>query len=508
MQFTLGLRDELVVDNFAGGGGASTGIEAGIGRPVDIAINHDPVALAVHRMNHPESEHHTSDVWDIHPHKVTHGQPIGLAWFSPDCKHFSKAKGGKPVSKKIRGLAWVVVRWAASVKPRVIMLENVEEFQDWGPLDKATNMPCTKRRGQTFKSWVTQLRNLGYNIEWKQLRGCDYGAPTIRKRLFVIARRDGRPIVWPKPSHGAGLKPFRTAAECIDWSIPCPSIFGRKKPLAEKTLRRIAHGVVRYVIEAEQPFIIPVTHAGGYNRGHGLDEPFNTVTAAPRGEMALISPTFVSTRNGERKGQAPRVRGPQEPFWTVTAAGSQQAVCAAFLKHYGGVVGQEAEKPLGTITASDSNALMTASIVGVGGRMGQSPPRSVESPYHTVTTKNDSALVSAFLLKYYGTDQDPRLDQSMHTITTKARMGLITVNIQGEPYVITDIGMRMLQPRELFRAQGFPEDYVIDGLRDDGKPITKTEQVRLCGNSVNPQIAEALVRANFQHEALIERSAA
>lgn len=476
LQIALALKHELVVDNFAGGGGASTGIEAGIGRAIDIAINHDPVALAVHQMNHPETEHHTSDIHEIQPRAVTGDQPVGLAWFSPDCKHFSKAKGGKPVSRRVRSLAWVVVRWAAQVRPRVIMLENVEEFQDWGPVG-SDGMPCQKRRGMTFKQWVRQLRRLGYAVEWRQLRACDYGAPTIRKRLFVIARCDGRPIVWPAPTHGPDLIPFRVAAECIHWSIPCPSIFTRRRPLAENTLRRIAHGIRRYVIEAAEPFIVGLAHGTHSTRPgsrvHGLGEPVRTIHAGG-GNFALCAPYMVNTRNGERAGQKPRTRSLEAPFWTVTGTGSQQALVAAFLaKHYGG---------------------------------NESPGWPLTRPISTVTTQDHHHLVQAFMIKYYGQGVGQTCSEPMHTLTTKERFGLVTV--AGEDYAIADIGMRMLQPRELFRAQGFPDEYRIDGLRPDGKRITKTDQVRLCGNSVCPQIPEALVRANFRHEAAARQGAA
>ncbi len=467
LQIALDLKDELVVDNFAGGGGASTGIEAGLGRAIDIAINHDPVALAIHELNHPQTEHYATDIREIDPREVTGNQPVGLAWFSPDCKHFSRAKGGKPVSKRVRGLAWVVIRWAAQVAPRVIMLENVEEFEGWGPLG-ADGMPCQKRKGMTFKHWVAQLERLGYAVEWRALRACDYGAPTIRKRLFVIARRDGRPIVWPAPTHGPGLLPYRTAAECIDWSVPCPSIFERAKPLAENTLRRIAHGIRRYVLEAAEPFIVPVTHPTDA-RVHPITEPFRTVTGAHRGEFALISATlahYYSAKGGSAERGAPLF----EPLRTQTTENRFALVAAFLAKHYGG---------------------------------NETPGWPLTRPMSTVTTQDHHHLVAAFLLKYYGTDQDPRLTEPMHTLTTKHRIGLVTVH--GEQYRIVDIGMRMLQPRELFRAQGFPDGYQIDGLRPDGRPITKSDQVRLCGNSVCPPIPEALVRANFQHEITARR---
>ena len=396
---------ELIVDNFAGGGGASTGIELATGRSVDIAINHDPAAIAMHRANHPSSKHYCENVWDVDPVEACAGRPVGLAWFSPDCKHFSKAKGGKPVEKAIRGLAWVAIRWAKLVRPRVIILENVEEFTTWGPL--LDNRPDPKRKGQTFRRFVHALKRYGYRVEWNELRACDYGAPTIRKRFFLIARCDGLPIIWPEPTHGdpstlfvaSGiLHPWRTAAEIIDWTIPCPSIYDRKKPLCENTMRRIARGLRKFVLEHPQPYIVD---------DH-------------------IAP-FLIQYHTEQSGKEVR--------------------------------GQEVDKPL--MTADSSN------------RYG---------------------LVTALLIKYYGQGEGQSLREPLHTITAKDRFGLVIV--RGEPYQIIDIGLRMLTPRELFRAQGFPEDYIID--RDaDGKHYPKSAQVARCGNAVPPPFAEALVRANL-----------
>lgn len=366
---------ELIVDSFAGGGGASLGIEMATGRPVDIAINHDPAAIAMHKANHPYTKHYCENIWDVDPVEATGGHPVGLMWASPDCRHFSKAKGGKPVEKKIRGLAWVVLKWAGKIRPRVIILENVEEFVTWGPVRKGR--PVKSKKGVTFEKLKSQLQALGYRVEHRELRACDYGAPTIRKRFFLIARCDGRSIIWPEPTHGepdslevrcGRLKPWRTAVEIIDWSLPCPSIFERKKPLAEKTLRRIAKGIQKLVIENPEPY---------------------TVTTSPG--------------------------------------------------HF--------------------------------------------------------AEVRAFLMTYYGNGGDigQRLDEPLRTITSKDRFGIVTV--AGQEYQIIDIGMRMLTPRELFRAQGFPDSYIID--RDfTGKAYPKKEQVARCGNAVPPQFAEALVRAN------------
>jgi DNA (cytosine-5)-methyltransferase 1 len=533
-QLYIPLANELIVDNFAGGGGASLGIEMAFKRNVDIAINHDCEALAMHEANHPQTKHYCEDVWAVDPVKVTGGKPVGLAWFSPDCKHFSKAKGGKPVEKKIRGLAWVVVKWAKLVSPRVIMLENVEEFQDWGPL-RADGTPCPIRKGMTFRRWKKQLENLGYKVECRQLRACDYGTPTIRKRLFVIARRDGLPIVWPEPTHGKGLKPWRTAAECIDWTLTCPSIFERKKPLAEATMRRIAKGIFRYVINAKEPFIVTYYGDKGKDdfRGQPINEPLRTQTTENRhavvmpfltehanasqqrnfsadeplrtqcaqvkgGHFALVSPTLIQTGYGERPGQSPRVPGLHKPLGTVVAGGSKHALVSAFLaQHNGGMVGHDARKPISTITQRGTQQqVVAAHMINLKGSTGRMA--AADAPVQTITAGgNHIGEVRAFLVKYYGTDQDPQLREPLHTVTTKDRFGLVTV--QGEDYYIADIGMRMLQPRELYRAQGFPDTYRID-IEANGKPLTKTAQVRMCGNSVNPQLSRALVLANFKHE--------
>lgn len=531
----------LVIDNFAGGGGASTGIEAAIGRSIDVAINHDGEALAMHSANHPATHHLCQSVWQADPLDVTGGRPVALAWFSPDCKHFSKAKGGKPVKKNIRDLAWVVVHWAQRVRPRVIMLENVEEFRDWGPLIEVEGgklMPCPARKGLTYRRWKKALQKLGYKIAERELRACDYGAPTIRKRLFVIARRDGLPIVWPAPTHGpAAALPWRTAAECIDWSIPCPSIFGRKKPLAENTLRRIAAGIRRYVIEADEPFIVPrygerdgqaprtsSVHSpfhtvtpdanvgslvvpliarigqtgGGGKYANGIEEPLTTITT--KGEHLLVAPHITKFRGGAIGSAA------DKPMPTVTAnsfikrpgGAPPLGVVAAFLaKHYGGheTPGWPLDRPISTLTTQDHHHVVAAHLLSLKGSDRRAGPADAPSP--SITAQGGHvAEVRAFLLKYYGSDQDPRLDAPLHSVTTKDRFGLVMVH--GESYEIVDIGMRMLSPRELFRAQGFPDSYVIDCARPvDGKPLTKTSQVRMCGNSVCPPIAEALVRANL-----------
>ncbi|WP_371763346.1 DNA cytosine methyltransferase [Massilia sp.] len=647
MQLDLG--HELIIDNFAGGGGTSTGLEAAFGRPVDIAINHDPEALAMHAMNHPHTKHLCESVWEVDPIAVTRNQPVALVWLSPDCKHFSKAKGGAPVEKRIRGLAWVALRWAAKCKPRVIMLENVEEFKTWGPLiidADGKARPDPAKRGKTFDSFVRQLRAHGYHVEWRELRACDFGAPTIRKRFFLVARRDGLPIQWPAPTHGAptsaavlaGLQaPHRTAAECIDWSLPCPSIFDRKRPLAEATMRRIAKGIMRYVVNAANPFIVNTANSKTTGRGPNVwpsDEPIRTVTSAPG--FAVVSPTLVQTGYGERDGQAPRaldierplgtvvsggkhalvsaflnehanastqrvfaadepmrticgqVKGGHfglvsatlvdaahgemspdgvkrwgagakpvdEPLGTVTASGGKAVGVAFLAKHYTGVVGSELADPIGTITSTDHHSLVLAHVqrdmgrsvghaadvplatttAGGGGKSavvastlvklrGTSSTAPVDEPLHTVSAGGQHhAEVRAFLVKYYGADQDPRLEEPLHTVTTKDRFGLVT--IQGVDYEIVDIGLRMLAPHELYLAQGFPADYVIEEIPDpallfaDGVqaavdplqlprvPLTKSAQVRMCGNSVCPPVSEALIRANFVHEQQLTRAAA
>ncbi|MCY9198091.1 DNA cytosine methyltransferase [Bacillus atrophaeus] len=458
--------EEIIVDNFAGGGGASTGIELATGVSVDIAINHDPDAVAMHKVNHPNTKHYCESVWDVDPVEAANGRPVGLAWFSPDCKHFSKAKGGKPVEKKIRGLAWVAVRWAATVKPRVIMMENVEEFQTWGPLRK-DGRPDPLQKGRTFRSFVNALKIHGYHVEWKELKACDYGAPTIRKRLFLIARRDGRPIVWPKPTHwdpesadvkAGKLKPWRTASEIMDWTLDTPSIFNRKKPLSENTLRRIARGIQRFVLNNPDPFIIKVNHSGDFFRGQAIDKPLQTVTA--KNGWGIVDPILIQMGYGDPEGR--RVLDLQKPLGTITAGGNKFAIATSHLIKLRGTCrdGQTVTNPMPTITAG-------------GLHVGE---------------------VRAFLTKFYGSDTGQSLEGPLHTITTKDRFGLVT--IKGEKYQIVDIGMRMLQPHELFAAQGFPKDYVID--RDaSGKRYSKAKQVARCGNAVPPPFAENLVRANL-----------
>ncbi|EIM6319473.1 DNA cytosine methyltransferase [Salmonella enterica] len=601
------MNNEIIVDNFAGGGGASTGIEMAIGRSVDIAINHDPNAVAMHTTNHPDTLHYCESVFTVNPKIVTAGRPVALAWYSPDCRHFSKAKGAKPVEKSIRGLAWIELRWGLEVRPRVMMLENVGEFRTWGPLLAGEMRPDPERTGETFEAFVGMLttgipaahpalveccefleidihsdqanrlvNGLGYTVEYRELRACDYGAPTIRKRFFMVARCDGQPVVWPEPTHGepkseavksGRLKPWRTAAECIDWSIPTPSIFGRKKPLAENTLKRIARGIQRFVINSASPFIVKCNHTStktSYDcfRGQALGEPLQTITkthgyalAVPHltkfrtgatgqnitdpaptitagggGKSQLTTATLIQMGYGERPGQQPRVLQLGKPLGTVTAGGGKFAITSAFLaKHYGGNYagpGVGLEEPAHSITTVDHHAVVSAHLmVNNTGHAGG----AADSPAHTVTTGNHHAVVASHLVKLRGTCRDgQRVDEPMPTVTAGGLhvgnietslavdeydeertqqvlaflrkycgencTGLVTVG--GVVYRIVDIGMRMLQPRELYRAQGFPDWYIIEhDFR--GVKYAKDKQVARCGNAVPPQFAEALVRANL-----------
>lgn len=551
----LNLFNEIIVDNFAGGGGASTGIFMALGRSPEIAINHDIEAIRMHEVNHPESKHYCESVWDVEPREAVQGRPVGLVWLSPDCKHFSKAKGSKPVSKKIRALAWIALKWIGQVRPRVLILENVEEFITWGPCIKdadGNSYPDPKKKGRTFNSFVNAMRYQGYKVEWKELRACDYGAPTIRKRLFLIARCDGAAITWPKPTHGkpdselvlkGKLKPWRSAAEIIDWSIPCPSIFDRKKPLAENTLKRIAKGIQRFVIDAKQPFIVKCNHTSNVTkydafRGQDINEPLQTITQSPG--FAVVEPTFApfitehanasNQRNmavneplrticAQVKGGHFAVVSPvitrqfgnsvghavSEPLGTVTAGGGgkSQLVAAFLAKHYGGNytgAGADLNDPTPTVTTVDHNALVTSSLIKMRGTNIGSP---VTDPVHTITAGGTHiGEVRAFLLKYYGADIGHETDSPLHTVTTKDRFGLVT--IQGEDWQIVDIGMRMLTPKELYAASGFPSDYIID-VDSNGKPITKTNQVARCGNAVVPSIAQALVSANVPEMKVIKK---
>jgi DNA (cytosine-5)-methyltransferase 1 len=615
----INLLDEIIVDNFAGGGGASTGIELATGRVVDIAINHDPDAILMHRTNHPHTMHYQASVWDVDPVEVCRGRPVGLAWFSPDCKHFSKAKGGKPVDKNIRGLAWIVLRWAGTVRPRVIILENVEEFQTWGPVRRGH--PVKSKTGQTFRQWLGQLEALGYTVEWRELVAADYGAPTTRKRFFLIARSDERPIVWPEPTHApadsqevkAGTKkPWRSAAEIIDWNLPTPSIFATKeevrerygvaavRPLARNTMRRVARGVDKFVIRSASPFLVIVNHAGEF-RGQGLAEPIQTITAkhgygvvspvmAPLtmhnnqnavgtsitdpvntitgtgagGHQMLITPTLAAigqTGGGDRcrsmeepthtqvskaeecvvcpamiqyhTEQTERVRGQgvTDPIMTIDASNRYGLAAATLTKYYNGDHNQDAAAPLHTITTRDREGVTVANLSKFyGGVVGA----AASDPLPSVTAVDHNALQTAHMVKMKGTNLGGQAQDPLQTITAggghhgvvatrivKAEPGadlqnwpkiraalnefcdyhledteVILFSIGGAWYFMADIGLRMLTPRELYRANGFPDDYKID--RDyTGKEYGKTKQVARCGNAVPPPFATALVRANL-----------
>ncbi|WP_158144876.1 DNA cytosine methyltransferase [Vibrio metschnikovii] len=495
------LPHEIVVDNFAGGGGASTGMELGLNRHVDIAINHDPEAIDMHKMNHPETKHYCESVWDVEPVEACAGRPVGLAWFSPDCKHFSKAKGNRPVDKNIRGLAWVAIRWAALVPVRIIMLENVEEFMTWGPVVEVEPdkfKPCPERKGETFEAFVKVLttglerehpaweeiryalgeafpyekleKGLGYKVEYRVLSACDYGAPTIRKRFFLVARNDNKPIDWPAPTHGpkgSGLIPYATAADIIDWSIPVKSIFGRKKPLAEKTMERIAKGLEKFVFSSDSPFIV-------------------------NNECAFIAKHYTGVTGSDLR----------EPLATVTTTDHNALVMAFMTKFRAGSVGYEIDSPVHTITSggeqkrpgtANTQALVTSHMVKLRGTNVGHP---TDEPLHTISAGGfHLGEVRAFLIKYYGTSFGEDLQSPIGTVTTKDRFGLVTV--RGEQYQIVDIGMRMLEPHELFVAQGFPSDYKITH-NSQGKKISKASQVARCGNAVCPPVAQALVEVNLQ----------
>ena len=553
---------ELVIDNFAGLGGASTGLEQALGRPVDVAINHSRQAVELHAINHPYTRHYIEDVWQVDPLEVTGGQPVALAWFSPTCTHFSKAKGAGLLDRKIRGLAWVAVRWANLVQPRVIILENVEEFRTWGPLQD-DGRPDKKQSGRTFNSFINALRYQGYQVEWKELKASEFGAPTIRKRLFLIARRDGLPIVWPQQTHAAPtdarvksgqLLPFRTAAECIDWDLPTPSIFTRKKQLVPATMKRIARGIERFVLDAAEPFIVTCNHGGEAFRGQSLDRPFNTITAAHEAH-GLVS-GYLVPRYGEAEGQAARVVSVDGPSPTIvtTGNGSRLAV-ASLVKHYGSTyegAGLPLDEPIHTLTSVDHHALLSGALVACGGRGAQARPKAINEVMHTITSKADMCLTTAHLTAYYGQngtgDMGQRADEPARTIPTVDRFGpvcatlrqpaltteqlvrarqvyallaeyaphaldqhadhaqqLVLVQVRGEWYVLADIGMRMLSPRELARCQGFPETYRLDATLD-GKPLSKAAQVRGIGNSVCPDLARVIAHA--QLTALPEQQAA
>jgi len=564
----------FIIDSFAGGGGASTGIEKALGRSPDYAINHDAAALALHAVNHPDTIHLSENVYHIDPLDHLRGKHIGLAWFSPDCKHFSKAKGGKPVSRNIRDLCWIIPGWIERIqksggKVDVVIMENVEEFKDYGPLIKTEKgeMPDPERKGETFQKWCKKLRQLGARIEMRELRGRDYGAPTIRKRLFIIMRFDGLKIVWPKPTHGAPddadvlagrLQPWPIVADCIDWSIPCPSIFDTAeeiwqkyglravRPLAANSNARVARGLDRFVIRARRPFLVNLTHGG---RIESIDEPARVITAAHRGEKALIVPTVVGC--GGRAGQS-RPRGGVDQFATVTAK-ADACIATAFMaqanndsRRIGGVnPGRPMDEAASTITQSGSHQQIVSAYIAR--QFGTSTGHLIDQPSGTIMAdgQGKSQLVMPYLQSYYATGEGSREDEAMRTATVKPRHGhieaivgvppftevhtararqvadfmrshglwddreFVTVEIDGHVFVIVDIGMRMLTPRELYNAQGFPADYKIDGYFDGSRighnggpawvPFSKSVQVSCVGNSVCPPVAEALVAANCAH---------
>ena len=538
---------ELIVDNFAGGGGASTGIELATGYSVDIAINHDPEAIKMHKANHPYTRHYCENVWAVDPVKACKGHPVALAWFSPDCKHFSKAKGGKPKDKNIRGLAWVACRWAGLVRPRVIMLENVEEFKTWGPLNRS-HRPIKAKQGVTFKKFVSQLQDLGYQVEFRELVAADYGAPTMRKRFFMIARCDGKPIVWPEPTHGPadseevknGLrKPYVGAYTKIDFSRPCPSIFETSeeikekygiravRPLAPKTMERIARGLKKFVLNNPEPFIIQCNH-GGERRPNDIREPMPTITGkhgygivepyvvqigqtgfsedrskdvreplstiVSKNEHCLISPTLIQyhseTAQGEVRGQTIK-----DPIMTVDGSNRYGLVTSFLHKYYDGGytgAGEDMKNPLPTVTAWDHNSVVTANLIQMNNHC---DGRDMRDPIPTITAGDGHfGEVRAFLIKYYGQGTGQDIKAPLDTVTAQDRFGLVTIN--GVDYQIVDIGLRMLEPRELYGCQGFPDDYIIDHDYT-GKTYPRSEQVRRCGNAVCPPIPAALVHANL-----------
>lgn len=553
------INGELIVDNFAGGGGASTGIELATGYSVDIAINHDPEAIKMHKANHPNTKHYCENVWAVDPVKACKGHPVALAWFSPDCKHFSKAKGGKPKDKNIRGLAWVACRWAGLVRPRVIMLENVEEFKTWGPLGRRHH-PIKSKQGETFRKFVQQLTDLGYEVEFRELVAADYGAPTMRKRFFMIARCDGKPIVWPEPTHApadsdevkAGLlKPYVGAYTQLDFSLPCPSIFDTSeeikekygiravRPLAPKTMERIARGLKKFVLDNPEPFIVPIGYGerkGQAPRVHDIEKPLPTIvgsgkhylcepklapylsvnrenhfgsdmrepvhTITANNQHMLMTPTLIQyhseTAQGEVRGQTI-----QDPIMTVDGSNRYGLVTSFIQKYYGGNYrgnGSDIKEPLHTITTLERNAMCAVNLIQMNNHC---DGRDVKEPIPTITAGDGHfGEVRAFLIKYYGQGTGQDIKAPLDTVTAQDRFGLVTIN--GVDYQIVDIGLRMLEPRELYGCQGFPEDYIIDHDYT-GKTYPRSEQVRRCGNAVCPPIPAALVRANLPELCVAER---
>lgn len=515
------ILDEIIVDNFAGGGGASTGIELAAGRPVNIAINHDAAAILLHKTNHPHTEHIQASVWDVDPEELCAGRPVGLAWFSPDCKHFSKAKGAALVDRNIRGLAWIVLRWAGTVRPRVIILENVEEFQTWGPVRKGK--PVKSKSGQTFRKWLSQLEALGYAVEYRELVAADYGAPTTRKRFVLIARCDGQPIRWPERTHAprdseevksGKCKPWRSAAEIIDWTVPMYSIFASKqeikekygvnavRPLADNTLRRIIRGVDKFTIKSGKPFIVecnptmePFTFSNtGGSVGSPADDPVHTIRTA--GGQVLAAANLIQYHT--EQSEDVRANGLDASLPTVDASNRYGLTAAHLVEFYGNGQAIDPEDPMHTVTSHDREALIATHIVKFKGPdIGQSP----DAPLQTVTAINPFALASVKTVKYApGTDLGywPQIRPLLNKYCgyKLADDEILLLWIRGAWRYICDISMRMLTPRELYNAMGFPPDYIIE--RDyTGKPYPKSQQVARCGNAVCPQMASAVVRVNF-----------
>ena len=615
-QYGLGFNqqdDEIVVDFFCGGGGAGTGLEMGLGRAVTVAKNHSPAAISMHTINHPHAKHFTTDVFEGDPDTECGGRAVGWFHMSPDCTHHSQAAGGQPRKREIRNLSWIGLKWAGKKQPRVISLENVKQILQWGPLVakrcKSTGrvvklgggiaepgevvpvseqflVPNQKRRGQTWTVFVAELQRLGYAVEWRVIKACDFGAPTSRERLFMIARNDGQPIVWPEPTHAKnpvkGQQKWRTAAECIDWTTPSKSIFGRKKDLAPATLRRVAKGMRKFVLDSANPFIVPIANWSGESV-QSADEPLRTVTSYPKGgAFSVVSPVLVGAGgpvysgkpvavdqpigtlmtqnhraiaaaalvqlgNGDKPGSAPRSADLGQPLGTIMASGGKYAVATAFMAQMNGgfntTAAKSIEDPMTTVTNTGSQQqLVTANLVHLRGncdardlndplhtisaggthhglmtaflerQFGASVGQGLDDPAPTITAggSGKSSLVelhlspeveagalrvAAFLISYYGTENVSAANEPAPTITTRDRLALVTVTIKGTPYVIVDICLRMLQPAELYKAQGFPADYIISHGAD-GKPFTKTQQVHMCGNSVSPPPMAALARAN------------
>lgn len=514
-QLILCLAAELIVDLFAGGGGMSTGIERAIGRHVDIAINHNPDALSLHQANHPQTKHLIGDVREICPRQATEGLPVGLVHLSPDCTHHSQAKGGQPRDAKMRALPWVAPHWAGTVRPRIITFENVKQVLQWGPLiakrcpitgrvvridgsvaapgervpvQEQFLVPDPKRAGQTWRHFVSILRGMGYVLEWRVLSAADHETPTTRERLFMTARCDGVPITWPEATrHKAparSQKRWRAAHEAIDWSIPSRSIFDRPRPLVDATLTRIAHGLHKFVLTSADPFIVPITHQGRPSRVHDVRGPMPTITTSKGGELALVTASMVQMGYGERPGQAPRSLDLRKPLGTVVAGGLKHGLVTGIMVQANGgfnaTPAHDLRRGLSTVTKSGSQQQLATALLA--------------DPDLSPDQEAGALRCAAFLMRYHGTGgQWSDLRDPMTTITTRDRIALVTVWIGGDPWVIVDIQLRMLEPRELYNANGFPADYIID-RGHDGRRFTKAQQVRMVGNSVPPTLAEAYIR--------------